>query len=154
MLHSSDISVLPDSAHELGTCALSTKDKSSQPDAFRVSTSDEEYIENQCAQRPRENDQCAYESYPHSRLGYADVSYDDLAKGQCTAHCATEQRFYCQGFSYGWYNGRSRCILHSEDVISLGPRALLTDRDFVYERRVKCLNGERRFLNAGKNGQI
>lgn len=121
---------------------LSARDKSTAPDAFRVSTSDEVYIENQCAARPPEADTCAYESYPHSRLSYADVEYAGLAKGQCTAKCAGEQRFYCQGISYGRVAGVSRCLIHSEDVISLGPRALLTDRDFVYERRVKCLNGK------------
>ena len=36
---------------QLGTCILSNKDKLVQPDAYRVASEDEEYIENQCAQR-------------------------------------------------------------------------------------------------------
>lgn len=36
---------------QLGTCILSAKDKSNQPDAFRVASTDEEYIENQCYDR-------------------------------------------------------------------------------------------------------
>lgn len=107
-----------------------------------MSTADEEYIENQCAERPAETASCAYESYPHSRLSYADVAFDGLSQGQCTARCAHERRFHCQGISFGRYAGVTRCLLHSEDVISMGPRALLADVDFVYERRVKCLNGK------------
>lgn len=40
-----------DDSDQLGTCILSAKDKLVQPDAFRVSSIDEEYIENQCADR-------------------------------------------------------------------------------------------------------
>lgn len=36
---------------QLGTCILSDKDKTIQPDAYRVATDDEEYIENQCVER-------------------------------------------------------------------------------------------------------
>lgn len=36
---------------EIGQCALSREDRSSRLDSFRVSTMDEEYIENQCIER-------------------------------------------------------------------------------------------------------
>lgn len=106
-----------------------------------MSNANEEYIENECAPRPVEQESCAYETYPHSRLRYADVEYDGITRDQCMAQCDTETRFYCQGVSYGTYEGNVRCLLHSEDVISMGPRALLSDWDFEYDRRVKCLNG-------------
>lgn len=69
---------------QLGTCILSDKDKSTQPDAFRVSTNDEEYIENQCVQRGTEIDSCAYEVYPNSRLIYAELEYTDLSQAEVT----------------------------------------------------------------------
>lgn len=153
---SADPNVLPDSRRELGTCALSADDKSTRADAFRAAaTDDEEYIENQATDgRRNETDACAFESFPRSRLNYADVdaagderassSSSASSKEACAARCAREQRFHCQGISFGWSAGGWRCRLHSEDVLSLGPRALLADAAFVYERRVRCLNGERR----------
>lgn len=37
---------------------------------------------------------------------------------------------------------RSECLLHSEDIVSLGPRSLKLRENSVYMRRVKCLDGE------------
>lgn len=57
----------------LGRCILSDKDKMIQPDAFRAAPYDEEYIENQCYDRPIENDHCSYELYANSTFIYAEV---------------------------------------------------------------------------------
>lgn len=76
------INSLPDESHDLGTCMLSPKDKSTQPDAFRVSTNDEEYIENQCSARTSEADSCAYEVHPNSRLIYAELETRQVTQTQ------------------------------------------------------------------------
>ena len=57
----------------LGRCILSDKDKIIQPDAFRAAPYDEEYIENQCYERPVENDHCSYELYANSTFIYAET---------------------------------------------------------------------------------
>lgn len=63
---------------------------------------------------------------------------------QCQALCTHESRFHCQGISFYYLNQltRSECLLHSEDIVSLGPRSLKLRDNSVYMRRVKCLDGE------------
>lgn len=73
---------LQDDNRDLGTCILSPKDKSTQPDAFRVSTNDEEYIENQCSFRGAESESCAYEVHPNSRLIYAELETQKVTQSQ------------------------------------------------------------------------
>ena len=91
-----------------------------------------------------EKDSCSYEAYPNSRLIYADIEYRNVTKSECQERCSLEKRFFCQGVSY--YDPRhnlanAKCLIHSEDVISLGPRSLLYENNFIYLRRTKCLNG-------------
>ncbi|XP_075147853.1 uncharacterized protein LOC142221881 [Haematobia irritans] len=126
----------------LGRCILSDKDKMIQPDAFRAAPYDEEYIENQCYERPVENDQCSYELYANSTFIYAETTITGLNQKECQSYCSHETRFYCQGVSF-YFDGdleRSQCLLHSEDIISMGPRSLKQRENSVYMRRVKCLD--------------
>lgn len=62
---------------------------------------------------------------------------------QCQALCTHEAKFYCQGVSFHYVNqlSLSECLLHSEDIVSLGPRSLKLRDNSVYMRRVKCLDG-------------
>ncbi|ALC47030.1 CG17111 [Drosophila busckii] len=126
----------------LGRCSLSDKDKSIQPDAFRAAPYDEEYMENQCYERPIENDNCSYELYANSSFIYAEAKYLGLSQKECQATCTRETKFYCQGVSYYYLNqlSPSECQLHSEDIVSLGPRSLKLRENSVYMRRVKCLD--------------
>uniref|UniRef100_A0A0K8VDD1 Apple domain-containing protein n=1 Tax=Bactrocera latifrons TaxID=174628 RepID=A0A0K8VDD1_BACLA len=64
----------------LGRCILSDKDKMIQPDAFRAAPYDEEYMENQCYERPIENDSCSYELYANSSFIYAEAKYLGLTQ--------------------------------------------------------------------------
>ncbi|XP_073815455.1 uncharacterized protein [Musca autumnalis] len=126
----------------LGRCILSDKDKMIQPDAFRAAPYDEEYMENQCYERPVENDQCSYELYANSTFLYAETKISGLNQKECQSYCSHETRFYCQGVSF-YFNGdldNSECLLHSEDIISMGPRSLKLRENSVYMRRVKCLD--------------
>jgi len=69
---------------------------------------------------------------------------DDLFVFQCQSLCTHESKFYCQGISFYYMNQltQSECLLHSEDIISLGPRSLKLRENSIYMRRVKCLDGE------------
>ncbi|XP_060650346.1 uncharacterized protein LOC132787362 [Drosophila nasuta] len=125
-----------------GRCTLSDKDKSIQPDAFRAAPYDEEYMENQCHERPAENDNCSYELYANSSFIYAEAKYLGLTQKECQSLCTHESKFYCQGISFYYVDQltHSECLLHSEDIISLGPRSLKLRENSVYMRRVKCLD--------------
>uniref|UniRef100_A0A1A9X2J2 Apple domain-containing protein n=1 Tax=Glossina brevipalpis TaxID=37001 RepID=A0A1A9X2J2_9MUSC len=126
----------------LGRCILSDKDKMIQPDAFRAAPYDEEYMENQCFDRPIENDHCSYELYANSTFIYAELKVIGLNQVECQSLCSHETKFYCQGVSFHYEDDidRSECLLHSEDIISLGPRSLKLRKSSVYMRRVKCLD--------------
>ncbi|XP_036224675.2 uncharacterized protein [Bactrocera oleae] len=126
----------------LGRCILSDKDKMIQPDAFRAAPYDEEYMENQCYERPIENDNCSYELYANSSFIYAEAKYLGLTQKECQAYCSHETEFYCQGVSFYFEHDltNSECLLHSEDIISMGPRSLKLREKSVYMRRVKCLD--------------
>lgn len=62
---------------------------------------------------------------------------------KCQAYCSHETKFYCQGVSFYFEHDltNSECLLHSEDIISMGPRSLKLREKSVYMRRVKCLDG-------------
>ncbi|XP_036346472.1 uncharacterized protein LOC118755754 [Rhagoletis pomonella] len=126
----------------LGRCILSDKDKMIQPDAFRAAPYDEEYMENQCYERPIENDSCSYELYANSSFIYAEAKYLGLTQKECQSLCSHETKFYCQGVSFYFERDltNSECLLHSEDIISMGPRSLKLREKSVYMRRVKCLD--------------
>ncbi|EDW98093.2 uncharacterized protein LOC6537840 [Drosophila yakuba] len=126
----------------LGRCMLSDRDKTVQPDAFRAAPYDEEYMENQCHERAVESDNCSYELYANSSFIYAEARYLGLSQKECQALCSHEAKFYCQGVSFYYVNqlSLSECLLHSEDIVSLGPRSLKLRENSVYMRRVKCLD--------------
>ncbi|KAH8273192.1 hypothetical protein KR018_012323, partial [Drosophila ironensis] len=126
----------------LGRCMLSDRDKTIQPDAFRAAPYDEEYMENQCHERDVEGDSCSYELYANSSFIYAESKYLGLTQKECQALCSHEAKFYCQGVSFYYVNqvSLSECLLHSEDIVSLGPRSLKLRENSVYMRRVKCLD--------------
>ncbi|XP_036323609.1 uncharacterized protein LOC118737302 isoform X2 [Rhagoletis pomonella] len=113
-----------------------------QPDAFRAAPYDEEYMENQCYERPIENDSCSYELYANSSFIYAEAKYLGLTQKECQSLCSHETKFYCQGVSFYFERDltNSECLLHSEDIISMGPRSLKLREKSVYMRRVKCLD--------------
>lgn len=71
---------LPEPQETIGRCILSDKDKIIQPDAYRTAPYGEEYIENQCYDRPVENDNCSYEIYSNSTFLYSEQKYDGLTQ--------------------------------------------------------------------------
>lgn len=82
----------------LGRCILSDKDKIIQPDAFRAAPYDEEYIENQCYDRPVENDHCSYELYANSTFIYAEAKILGLNQKEVHFHFSFKTQlniFWC-----------------------------------------------------------
>ncbi|KAL1386799.1 hypothetical protein pipiens_012803 [Culex pipiens pipiens] len=103
----------------LGQCYLSGGDRFTNPESFRYGGwgDDEEYLENQCE----------------------DGDVVRRVRG-CSERCLNEDRFTCAGYSYHNSSGRSTCSLHSDDLTSLGPKAIRVEFDSVYGRRVRCLD--------------
>jgi PAN domain len=138
----------------LGRCILSRDDKNTEPDSFRVAQVNDEYIENQChvvtngAEEQFLDDVCAYEHYPESALVYAEHEYIGLNDRECQEKCFKEKFFFCKGLTYQKMDriDNSRCYIHSEDVISMGPRAVISMRNSYYMKRVQCLNCKCRLL--------
>lgn len=133
----------------LGQCIMSRDDKNNQPDSFRVAPLNEEYIENNCQVAMNgENEQffddlCAYEHFPGSALMYAEQLYIGLSDRQCQERCFKEHTFFCKGITFRHSiegTDSTHCFIHSEDVMSIGPRALIAMPDAYYFKRVQCLN--------------
>jgi hypothetical protein len=134
----------------LGRCILSRDDKNTEPDSFRVAQMSDEYIENQCHVVMNGPDQqflddlCAYEHYPDTAFIYAEHQFIGLTDRQCQEKCFKEKFFFCKGITYQKMDrvDNSRCFIHSEDVVSMGPRAVIAMRNSYYMKRVQCLNCE------------
>lgn len=132
----------------LGRCTLSRDDKNTEPDSFRVTQLNEEYIENQChmdgVNEKFLDNLCAYEHYPESALIYAEQEFPGLSHQECQEKCNQEKFFFCKGVTYQKMDhlSNSRCFIHSEDVVSIGPRAVISWRNSYYMKRVQCLNCE------------
>lgn len=91
--------------------------------------------------------QCSYERYLNAAFLYADEIIHGLTEKECQERCDNEPRFKCNGVTYRGklYSGTREstdCALHSDDIISLGPRSMRrSTTGSVYMRRVRCLNG-------------
>ena len=53
-------------------CRLSRESRRSQPSSYRATTSDVDYLENQCA-RERRPSSCQYDEFESQDIGYADI---------------------------------------------------------------------------------
>ncbi|XP_070494157.1 uncharacterized protein [Chironomus tepperi] len=132
----------------MGRCIMSRDDKNLEPDSFRVAPINDEYIENNCqvvmngANEQFLDDFCSYEHFPDSALTYAEHQYIGLTDHECQEKCYKEKKFFCKGITYQHTDrvDDSRCFIHSEDLISLGPRAVIPMLRSYYLKRVQCLN--------------
>ncbi|XP_039445344.1 uncharacterized protein LOC120425040 [Culex pipiens pallens] len=126
----------------LGQCYLSGGDRFTNPESFRYGGwgDDEEYLENQCEGWGRGAASCSFEQQRDLAFAYADDSLIVSDERGCSERCLNEDRFTCAGYSYHNSSGRSTCSLHSDDLTSLGPKAIRVEFDSVYGRRVRCLD--------------
>ena len=61
------------------TCRLSSETRRSQPAAYRATTEDVDYLENQCADS-RSLGVCDYQEYPGQDLGFGDLQITSSSK--------------------------------------------------------------------------
>ncbi|XP_058811660.1 uncharacterized protein LOC131676561 [Topomyia yanbarensis] len=127
---------------QLGQCFLSQANKFTNPESFTYGWEDEDYMENQCHDIQRSHANCSFEQNQNNAFIYADDSMIVSGERSCSERCLNEDRFACLGYTY--YNtsrsGRSStCFLHSDDLISLGPKAVRVVYGSMYARRVQCL---------------
>lgn len=129
----------------LGRCLLSRDSKNTEPDSFHVAPISTEYIENNCHapnNDKTEEDFCSYEHFPESAFVFAERQYVGLTDRQCQEICFKEREFFCKGITYesAVRTVNSRCFIHSEDIISMGPRAVVSMPNSYYLKRVECLD--------------
>lgn len=135
---------------QMGQCFLSRADRFSHPEMFRRGLEeDEEYLENQCHTMERGEASCSFEQRQDTAFVYGDDSLIVSGEKGCSERCLNEDRFACSGYTYnnasrvGWDAGAS-CFLHSDDLTTMGPKAIRMQFDSVYARRVPCLKLEAR----------
>nr|CAD7455511.1 unnamed protein product [Timema tahoe] len=125
-----------------GRCVLSAEDRRTQPDSYRASPGDIEYLENQCIDSNPKGQTCSFQEFPNSSLSYTDVEFTRTTQAQCQSHCESEQYFICRALTFvpGASINESLCQLHGDDTTSAGPSALNTAPGTLYMERVPCLN--------------
>ncbi|CAH0407020.1 unnamed protein product [Chilo suppressalis] len=132
------------SEEDVGNCILSSEDKFTEPESYRVSNYYTFYIENQCRHDyPRKIDRCSYEEYYNQTLKHVELTTKNRTKDECKALCEVEQRFVCRGFTWTERPGasaRGLCDLHSEDLVTTGSWLLRRTSPATFYRRVICLN--------------
>merc|ERR1719431_885922 len=103
-------------------CRLSKETRRSQPASFRASTSNVDYLENQCA-RERRSASCQFEQYEGRDIGYADIQVTDVrGQEECGDLCDQTSAFNCR--SYTFYPGSGVCRLSGDDQVSAGTGSL------------------------------
>lgn len=138
---------LTENSETTGICTLSNTDRHLMPNAYRVSTYDDEYFENQCTgvHRNLSNKEiysqayCAYEEYENVILSHSDLQYKGNNKDECQAFCENATSFICRGFSVTG-NSANVCLLHSEDTKLHGPKLLKPSELSTYYERARCLD--------------
>ncbi|CAG2056218.1 unnamed protein product, partial [Timema podura] len=65
-----------------GRCVLSAEDRRTQPDSYRASPGDIEYLENQCIDSNPKGQTCSFQEFPNSSLSYTDVEFTGTTQAQ------------------------------------------------------------------------
>ena len=89
-------------------CRLSRETRRSQPSSYRATTSDVDYLENQCA-KERRGGSCAYDPYPDQDIGYADIQVTARDSQEVGRHMSKAETLLS-------YSSAGRCVtrpLHS-----------------------------------------
>ncbi|XP_044261886.1 uncharacterized protein LOC123009553 isoform X2 [Tribolium madens] len=125
-----------------GTCILSNIDRHVMPAAYRASTYDDEYFENQCSKAENEDEDefCTYEEYDNATLGHSDLFFQNQTKDSCKSLCEKTQIFNCRGYSVVERKRSFDCYLHSEDSKVHGPRLVQNNFQGRYFEKAPCLN--------------
>merc|ERR1719433_352854 len=119
------------------TCRLSKETRRSQPAAYRATTEDVDYLENQCSDVGSLG-MCEYQEYPGQDLGFPDLQITARNKGECQQRCDETTAFVCRSLSY--FPSTSSCRLSGDDNLSTGPTALGPRRGANYYQKAPCVD--------------
>jgi len=117
-------------------CKLSRESRRTQPGAYRATTGDIDYIENQCVVEEVDTG-CKYEVYEGQDIGYADIKVQAGSAKECGLQCDQTSAFNCRSFTFE--ESSSVCRLSGEDNISAGPGAVQARAGADYYQRGPCL---------------
>ncbi|XP_013789114.1 uncharacterized protein LOC106472986, partial [Limulus polyphemus] len=124
--------------YTLQQCRLSTEDRRSQPSSFRPAIGDVDYFENQCVDNTGGPGQCQYEQKNDLDLQQPDLLRSAFSPEQCRALCDGTRAFICRSFTF--QPSAARCWLSSDDVVSVGARALVPRSEVFFYQRSNCLD--------------
>lgn len=119
-------------------CRLSMLDRHSKPNAFRPTTSNVDYFENQCVSIGSQCD--AFERFEDMDLGRAEIMRPANTSDQCQQICTqTIKAFICRSFT--WNPQTSRCYLNSVNTNMLGGLdKLIKAPGLTYYQRNDCVD--------------
>jgi len=120
------------------TCRLSQETRRTQPSAYRATTADVDYLENQCAENPIGQANCDYQEYENQDIGFPDLQITVANKDECQKRCDETTAFNCRSFTY--YPGTLLCRLSGDDNLSSGPTALTTSEGANYYQKAPCVD--------------
>eukprot|EP00090_Calanus_glacialis_P030486 TRINITY_DN4919_c0_g1_i1.p1 TRINITY_DN4919_c0_g1~~TRINITY_DN4919_c0_g1_i1.p1 ORF type:complete len:724 (-),score=176.09 TRINITY_DN4919_c0_g1_i1:269-2440(-) len=118
-------------------CRLSRESRRSQPSSYRATTSDVDYLENQCA-RERRPSSCQYDEFESQDIGYADIQVTARNAEECGEMCDQTSAFNCR--SYTFFLSSGACRLSGDDNISAGPAAVVFRQGADYYQRSPCID--------------
>lgn len=106
-------------------CRLSRESRRTQPSSYKATTSDVDYLENQCAKERRQ-----YDEYEGQDIGYADIQVTARNSKECGEMCDQTSAFNCRSYTY--FPSTGACRLSGDDNISAGPTAVVTRQGADY----------------------
>ncbi|CAB3362659.1 Hypothetical predicted protein [Cloeon dipterum] len=115
-------------------CILIGQDRRSLPSAFVPSVMNVDYLENLCFDSSQQS--YSFEEFHAVLLNAADITLTNLSFSECQRKCNQETTFICRGFTLN----DSFCRLHSGDLTSRGPDALVSNPSVVYYEKTKSLD--------------
>ncbi|XP_076371295.1 uncharacterized protein LOC143257058 [Tachypleus tridentatus] len=97
------------------TCTLSAYDRRLAPEIFKITSTEVDYLENQCVSEPS---QCTFNQQNGRMLTHAHVylSRSSTTRERCQESCIEHVDFRCRSFMFD--NSRSLCLLTPEDSYS------------------------------------
>lgn len=119
-------------------CRMSRETRRSQPAAYRATTEDTDYLENQCAQSSDNQGTCDYQEYEGHDLGFADLQITARSKEDCQRRCDETTAFVCRSLTY--FPSSSVCRLSGDDNLSAGPTAVAIRRGANYYQKAPCVD--------------
>ncbi|XP_015604224.1 uncharacterized protein LOC107272038 [Cephus cinctus] len=123
----------------VGRCALSTVERGTRPQAYRASMYRDEYLQSQCHNISR-SDYCSFSQFQNQTTLYSDARIPGLDFKECEERCDSGiDGFICRAYTIDHSTNQSICLLHSDDLLSVGVSSLITKPEVTYREREPCL---------------